>query len=173
MNTRTTTALITILLGACANQATVGKAVEKTISAAWDPSHASQLMQPGNNTLKGNAFMRQVGGGVVTCAGQTVSLVPATPYASERFAFLYPEKEGGLGNNVNAKFSPDYPEYQAMRYTTKCDAQGNFAFESVADGEFFAQVSISWKAGVALQGGNLMQRVRLAGGKTQSIVVAP
>jgi hypothetical protein len=37
------------------------------------------------------------------------------------------------------KFVPDVAEYTSLVRVTRCDAQGNFAFDKVADGEFYVQ----------------------------------
>lgn len=144
------------------------------ISAPFNSEEAFRLTKEGNNTIKGNAFMRQKGGGVVTCAGQTVYLVPATEYARQRFLALYDTIESGVNAaRKNYRFVPDPPEYYSIARTTKCDSQGNFSFERTADGEFFITVLVSWSVGNSAQGGNMMHRVSVRGGQTLSIVMAP
>ena len=72
------------------------------------------------------------------------------------------------------RFNPDPPEYSADVKVQKCDAQGDFVFERVADGDFFVVTQITWETGTSssYQGGNLMQRVSVSGGKSVSIVLA-
>jgi hypothetical protein len=144
------------------------------ISAPFDIAAAERMLQEGPNTVKGNGFMRQQGGGVVTCAGQTVNLVPATAYATERVRALYDSTERGVNRGArNYTFVPDHPDYFKYVLSTRCDAQGNFVFERVADGEFYLNTLVYWRVGSSEQGGQLMQRVSVRGGQSVSVVLAP
>ena len=144
------------------------------IRSPFDAQAAHALLVDGANSIKGNAFMRQQGGGVVTCAGQIVYLVPATAYAAERFQALYGNVDRGANaSRVNCKFIPDPSEYYNLSRSTRCDSQGNFLFENVANGEFFATTVISWQVGNSLQGGHLMHRIAVKSGKTISLVMTP
>lgn len=144
------------------------------ISAPFDAAHAQRLVQDGPNTVKGSAFMRQRGGGVVTCAGETVHLIPATAYAEERMRVLYRTALGsGVNFGVNYDFQPEPHEYFTLERVTKCDAQGNFVFERVADGEFFVVTTIRWSVAYgATQGGNLMHRVTVTGGQVVNVIMS-
>lgn len=143
------------------------------IAAPYDSVQASLLLRDGANTLKGNAFMRQRGGGVVTCAGKAVILVPATAYARERIEFLYRGKESGATVFREVWFEPDPPEYVQNTKQTKCDSQGNFLFERVADGEFFVTTSVNWQVGYSNEGGSLVAKVVLKNGQTSSVILSP
>jgi hypothetical protein len=116
--------------------------------------------------------MRQQGGGVVTCAGQPAWLIPATNYAIERLGYIYGGGESGANRFQGFLFSPDPSEYRSSMRSTKCDAQGNFAFEEVADGEYFVTTSVQWVVNYAQQGGNLMQRLRVGNGKIANVVMS-
>src|SRR5690606_36651641 len=59
------------------------------IDTAYDKTLAARLLSNGPNTVTGSASVRQRNGTVVTCAGQTVYLVPATDYARIRVRALY------------------------------------------------------------------------------------
>ena len=146
-----------------------------TLQAPYDHAAAAKQLEPGTGTVKGSALMRQRGGGVVTCAGLPVHLMPVTPRAREWAGHLYGGSQGGF-YNVGAgtlDISDDGSGFvQAIR-TTHCDAQGNFRFDQVAEGEFFVFTRITWHAGSALQGGSLMRPVRLTNGGTSDIVLAP
>lgn len=117
--------------------------------------------------------MKQRGGGVVTCAGNTVTLIPATDYAGARMLNIYGSTQGGVNSNPKPpRFSPDSPEYRSMVKTTRCDAQGNFNFDRVADGDFYVQTFVAWEVAGRAQGGNLMQRASVRGGQIVSVVLA-
>ena len=144
-----------------------------TVQAPFDRAQAALLLQNGTGTIKGNAFLRQNGGGVVTCAGSTVTLIPATEYAKERISRIYGNSQSGVVYQMNFKFSSDEPEYLVLNKTTKCDSQGNFEFDNVASGEFFVSTMVSWTVGYSQQGGVLMHRYSIAPGQTVSHVLAP
>jgi len=145
----------------------------REIAEPFDQELATRQLRHGPNTLRGNAFMRQQGGGVVTCAGRVVSLIPRTPYANGRIFAIYNTNEFGVSTSANFRFVPDLPEYHSNLRQAQCDSQGNFLFENVADGEFFVVTQITWQVGQALQGGNLMRKVTLVGGSITSIIMAP
>ena len=163
-----TTFLLGILAG-CAGGPLSGSVHQMRV--VFDPGEAKQLLQPGRNTIKGNAFLRQTGGGVVTCAGATVYLVPATAYAKERIAVLY-GSSNFAGYDLRTRFNPDSPEYVSLVHTTRCDSQGNFVFERVADGEFFIRTVVTWRVGYDDQGGSLIHRVSVDGGQTVNAIMA-
>ena len=160
------------LVGCAAPQAPTLPTFE--VSVALDQEEASRLVKEGANTVRGNAFMRQQGGGVVTCASQTVHLVLATAYAKQRMLALYGNTERGVtAARMSYKFIPDPPEYYALVRTTKCDSKGNFVFGRVSDGEFFIAVLVTWRVGDSPQGGQLMHRVSVRNRQTLSVVMAP
>lgn len=141
------------------------------ITSSFDEGMARKLIEDGVNTIKGNSFMRQRGGGVVTCAGLSVNLVPATNYAKERISVLYGSSEGGVSRH-NYTFEPDPPAYRELVKKTTCDSQGNFQFDKVADGEFYVNTTVAWQAGNKLQGGNMIKLVIVRNGQTVSIVIS-
>ncbi|MCW5668119.1 MAG: hypothetical protein KIT86_00570 [Hydrogenophaga sp.] len=141
------------------------------IESPFDATQAKLQTQDGLNSIKGSGFLRQRGGGVVTCAGSEVVLIPATYYARERIAHLY--GTGGINRHrLNPTFVPDPPEYRTFTKKTRCDAQGNFMFERVADGDFFVTTGVHWQVGGTNQGGPIMSRARVAGGETINIVIS-
>jgi hypothetical protein len=145
-----------------------------SVQAPFDATVARAMLSDGPNTIKGNAFMRQQGGGVVTCAGQVVYLVPATAYAAERVQALYGNVERGVNaGRRNFRFSPEPADYLSLVRTSRCDSQGNFVFERVADGDFFVNTLVSWQVGNAAQGGQLMHRAAVKAGQTVSLVMSP
>ncbi|UXH76786.1 hypothetical protein [Roseateles amylovorans] len=141
------------------------------IHANFDEAAAQAMLAPGNNAIKGNAFMRQKGGGVVTCAGSSVYLTPATAYAIERMKLVYGPVDSGYARRI-PPLTPEPPAYFSTGRSEKCDAQGNFVFADLADGDFFITTVVSWQVASAQQGGALMQRVRLSGGRIVSIVMS-
>jgi hypothetical protein len=160
-------------LGGCANLQP--KEEFHYMTAVFDPAAAEQMSAPGGNTVSGSGFMKQRGGGVVTCAGSAVALTPATDYASERMEVIYGSMSGGvsLPKTAGINFVPTPLAYMKSARETRCDAQGNFSFDKVADGTFFVTTTVAWRVGYSTQGGHLMQRVTVQGGQAKSIVLAP
>lgn len=72
-------------------------------------------------------------------------------------------------------FDSTDPEYVRLTRETVCDSQGNFAFESLPDGEYYLTAQVTW--GVPMQyftrteGGILMQRISVRGGETRQVVL--
>jgi hypothetical protein len=144
------------------------------IHAPFDAAETAALMKPGPNTITGSALIRQQGGGVVTCAGNPVLLIPATAYSKERVAAIY--GGGGLARtNQGRKFNPDPPGYAEHTKQTTCNAQGFFRFAELADGEFFLITRVVWSAGRynTEQGGYLLGRARVSGGRTVEVTITP
>lgn len=155
-------------LAGCANLPEV-----VTISSPFDAAAAEKMMAPGSNTLKVNAFMRQQGGGVVTCAGNQVHLAPATAYADERVRAIYGTfSDVGFVAYRQVTFQPDEAAYRFHQRQATCDAQGVAVFEGVADGQFYLVTNVSWMAGYARQGGNLVRKVDLRGGQTVTAILS-
>ena len=140
----------------------------------FDVEQAQRLMKDGKNTIKWTAFLRQNGGGVVTCAGLDANLAPATEYTAERMRYLYGdiiENSVGFNNNPLKRVSQPDPLYKKLSRSVICDKDGNFAFTNVADGEFFIVVNVTWKVGGSTQGGYLGQKVLVKNAETKTLTL--
>lgn len=51
-------------------------AVKENFNSTFNVDEVSFIKEEGTNTITGNAFLRQRGGGVVTCAGENITLYP-------------------------------------------------------------------------------------------------
>jgi hypothetical protein len=65
--------------------------------------------------------------------------------------------------------------YETVR-STSCDAAGRFVVDGLPDGEWFIEAIVTWEVPYVNfrggpQGGTLMQRVKVEGGKTQKVVL--
>lgn len=87
----------------------------------------------GKATVTGQAFLRQVGGRVVTCAGSAVFLMPATSYVRD----IVRMKEIGIKVGMN-------PSVIALTRNAICDAQGKFSFDMVPTGRWYLSTSVTW-----------------------------
>ena len=120
-------------------------------------------MQKGNNTIKGQGFLRQQGGGVVTCAGSEVLLLPATPFFRESINILRTGKKP-----ISEKLDP---ASKTMIKRSQGDAQGNFTFNEVPDGDWFVVTQVKWMVGYRPQGGSLLKEISVAKGETKEVLL--
>lgn len=161
---------LALVLSGCA--AMIGRTVQ--ITTPFFPEETKAKMAPGTNKVIGSALIRQQGGGVVTCAGIEVVLIPVTAYSTERMQHLYGSDQRGVNSGGPGSvrgFDQTPAAYLELMHKTLCDAQGMFEFADVGDGEYFVTTQVSWRVGYNLQGGNLMQRVKVSGGETKKIVL--
>lgn len=163
---------VAILLVGCAG--TPFAPIEHSMKNKFDAKQAQTQLKEGNAKLEGNAFLRQQGGGVVTCAGQEVFLFPYTDYANEKLSLMYGSSERGISawHTTQYKFSNEDPNFPNYKKTSFCDAQGKFVFDKLSAGTYFAITNVSWTVGYERQGGFLMQKVTLNKGETKSIVMS-
>ena len=91
---------------------------------------------PGDASVTGQAFVKLASGRVVTCAGETVSLVPATGYNMEM--------EQALGQGLGM---PDDYSKRAHAYDRKttCDGVGRFSFENVPAMNWIVLTRVNWQ----------------------------
>lgn len=147
----------------------VGREIKTTV--AFDPKEVAYINEQGTAKIEGQAFMRQLGGGVVTCAGSGAYLYPAGEYATQRMTQLYGSKQGGSIGFYDGAKNLGATEYLTMTRETICDASGNFTFENVADGEYYLTTTVVWKAGYATQGGHISKRIKIADGQSQKVIL--
>jgi hypothetical protein len=148
---------------------------QKTVqlTSSFDEMAARNLLEQGTNTVEGSGLIRQQGGGIVTCAGNEVWLVPVTEYSTERMNVIYGSDQQGYSESGAPKFEPTPASFMELTRTTVGDAQGNFEFDEVADGDFYVVTSITWAVGYSRQGGTLMRRVSVADGGSKKVILSP
>ena len=83
--------MLLALLTSCASTPSI-----VLVTNAFDAEEAALVFREGTGTISGSALIRQQGGGVVSCAGTTIMLLPATAYAAERIRALYGSTLGGI-----------------------------------------------------------------------------
>lgn len=111
------------------------------IQSAFDQSSAAYVLKPGTGTIEGQAFLRRDYGRLVTAAGERVFLIPATPYAVERFSAMFGgDMRSYYGNPVDEPPA----DYYRFRRETKADMSGKFSFEKVARGRYIVATRIFW-----------------------------
>jgi len=117
----------------------------------------------GTGKVKGSAFLKTAGGDVKLGAGNTVELIPVTPYTRERF---------GLAKRYVNLAARD-PRLAKHIKTTTADAQGYFTFSNVVEGEYFLTCMITWEYGPYSQmtGGQALAYVNLSDGEEVNVVL--
>ncbi len=98
-----------------------------------------------------------------------MDLTPATSYAIERMSVQYGRGETGFSIGQNIRFTPDPSEYHTMRRTAKCDSQGNFLFEAVANGKYFLTLYMQYADSGRRY---MMKSVQVSGGRAVSVIVS-
>lgn len=154
--------------------------IEVPINSSFSSTEVSWFNAEGTNSIEGSAFMRTKGGDVKTCAGYDVTLMPYSNYASERMTYIYGNSEEGyrtLGLQRKYEFSNESAEYHKYSKDTKCDAQGEFEFNDLPDGDYYVIAGVQWQTGAGAgaelfpQGAILMKRVTTANGETQKVTM--
>lgn len=161
-------AIVAVVVMLAAGCETPEPIATKTI---FDPVAVAFIHERGPNAVNGQAFLRQKGGGVVTCAGRTVSLIPSGAHSRERIRNEY----GTTRWPALAVRPADQPSrvYLLHMRRTICDAQGNFAFSGLADGDYFVETVVNWEVAGEDQGGALMAPVSLWDGASKRVMVTP
>lgn len=116
---------------------------------AFDPVEYEPYEREGTGVVVGQAFLRTEGGGVVTAAGRTVHLFPATKNSSEfimRSVIAYERLE------------PADPRAAKYGRSTIADADGRFRFEGLPAGRYYVTSYISWKVPTGLYYGGVATR---------------
>lgn len=170
---------VAVLLGLSGCVTMQPEVIQYKITSTFDSEFAKNQIANGLGEINGTAFLRQQGGGVVTCAAQDVHLIPITDYTVDRVSQLYggaPALNQVASQNIQNMrkrypvFIPDPPEYKEYSRITKCDANGEFQFTQVKDGEYYINTSVFWKV-QTYQGGTLITRVKVENGKVPRIIM--
>jgi len=147
-----------------------------TLKESFNKAHAERLMRPGKNTINVNAFIRQAGGGVVTCAGEKVFLTPATELAQEIMTAVYGDVNGGYISYYAGQrimFNNLAQDYIAARKEAICSSDGRVNFSNVASGEFYVSTKVTWEAAKGVvEGGQLSKLVFVEGNETLDLVLS-
>jgi len=157
---------LALFASACARE------IASTIPFSSD--EVSFIRSSGSAEVTGQAFMRQNGGGVVTCAGQVVQLIPAGKFARERFAGIYGSEMGGKINVLQSASQDGLdPQYLALTKSESCDAEGDFAFSDIAAGSYYVVTSVTWTVGnqIIPEGGALAKLVDVKEGQKVRVLL--
>ena len=167
------------------------------LQSTLDVAEIKRRLAPGNNTIRGGAFIKKRDGAVVTCAGGEAILLPVTAYVSERVRHIYDNIERGYAPHHKVhgiQYANTPPEYLALWRRAACDARGDFVFHHLQAGDYFVAATVDWHTTDAQspylpraynpykespqqralkQGGWLLQKVAVAGGEVKEILLTP
>lgn len=142
------------------------KYAKYVIQTPFNESMMTWSQTRGDATIKGQGFLKTIGGDVKTCAGNDVLLMPSNAYTQEAVRI-------GLRNGDAANLDVRLAKYMKM---TRCDAQGNFSFRSLASGDWFVITTATWgvpdRYTVTQEGGVVMQGVNLAPGELKEVILS-
>jgi hypothetical protein len=119
----------------------------------------------GTATIKAQAFLRQRGGGVVTCAGSSAALLPHTEYFLE--STWYAKERRQLEHSPEAKV-----HLPKIVRRTQCDAAGNFSFDRLPAGRYIVLTDVTWEVAGRRQGGAVMAAVEVADSSTATVIIS-
>lgn len=154
-------AVSSFLLSAC-------EAPRYVMSQSFDAEEHSRAMRSGTAVLRGQAFLRTVGGEVRTCAGLRVNLIPATNYTVE----LATVSQSGLYSQI---VNIDQRIHQYVRHTI-CGVDGSFTFRDLPPGDWIVQATVVWGVPVSSyrtvrQGGDVVGRATTRTDQTTEVVL--
>jgi len=153
------------------NQEDINRSASPTYktTSIYNPEEVSWFDQQGVGTITGNAFIRKQDGGIVSCAGQRVTLVPKSSYADERMEFIYQSLESG--HNTSRFIDEADSRYMQSILTTVCDVDGRFKFKSLPAGSYYVTSAVWW--GDPIQGGaQMMKRVSVIDDENNEIIIS-
>ena len=115
----------------------------------------------GSNTISGSAFLRQGGGGIVNCAGNSVVLrkqvnldIPRNDYAKEYLSLSSADRKVTTTDPRLLQFERDLAGIRnSQNKTTTCDVDGKFTFYNVSPGDYTVKTKVYWVVADQGQGG--------------------
>lgn len=132
---------------------------------------ASRQMLPGDATIRGNAFIHAETGRTYTAAGDWVTLIPVTAYATERMRAMF-----GSGHRSDVRWGnrthAGDPRYLALTRQVKADIHSRFAFENLQPGAYFVTAFVQWQRGDEKFAYLVYDRVEVGAGETADVVLS-
>jgi len=154
-------ARISALLGSAALLGLVGCTSVYT-GADYNPSLAPNGYRfperVGDAAVRGQALWRQDGGGLITCAGDEVYMLPVSEYAQHQLWQLK------YGDGLDLSRQPGF-------HKQLCDARGNFDFRDLGAGDWYVVSRFVWYDNDQPQGGWLVTTVDLAPGEHERVII--
>lgn len=137
------------------------------MTTQFNPAEHERFLNQGTSSITGQAFLRQVNGGTVTCAGNQVMLLPNTNF--------FREVPDHIRNGESIEWEGVSISGGSAR-STRCDAQGNFQFTSLPAESWYIVTQVTWgvpqRYGVSAEGGAMMAPVTLSEGKSVNVIMS-
>ena len=130
------------------------------------------MLESGSGTITGSALIRQRGGGVVTCAGNEVFLIPSTESGSRELRRIFGSEQGYHRRGGGTLGGGTVVMPPVPNRTTVCDAQGFFTFDDVRAGRWHVMTSVVWTVGDSYEGGALLGTAELGDGEEIELVLS-
>ena len=139
-------------------------------SSTYNPNEVLWSKLDGDSSVSGSAFIRQKGGGIVSCAGFEVGLFPQSSYADERLSYIYSNLNKGF--NINRSIDSSDHRYLDDSRKTICGVDGKFKFTNLPNGVYYIVTKVAWQVGYSNQGASLFQKVDLTSGGNLEVVLS-
>lgn len=150
--------LVLGVLSGCAQQRTVSL-------GAFPEAEYKALAKEGTGVVKGQIFLKTVGGDVKYGAGVEVSLIPVTSYSAPAWQAY----------QAGAKLTTPDPRVREYSILTQSDGTGNFEFRDVPPGRYYVGGEVIWQIptqlGLSRQGGWVMNQVTAKNGFESKVIV--
>jgi len=157
-------------------------ATPHTFTASWSEETLPQVTpMEGDNSISGSAFLRQGGGGTVTCAGNDVALkrelyFQRSPYAKEVNSLSQWVRNASAVDPRHIEFESKLAQLTAsQKMRTSCDVDGKFEFSNLAPGRYKVTTKVYWVVANEGQGGLVSSTISIpegSAGKTYNAVVS-
>ena len=158
------------LLAACAPQSQKTAFTPKPTYTApeFSESEVEWFTKAGTGSIKGQAFFMTKGGTPRTCAGNEVTLVPQSAYAS---GIEFAQKQWKTYSIKGVSHPPVYYKY---RKTAICNVSGAFEFKNLPAGNYIVETVVLWSipGDIVPQGGALIEDVAVSSGESKDVVMS-
>jgi len=127
----------------------------------------------GDNKITGSGFLRQNGGGTVTCAGNDVLLKRSiyferSPYAKEANSLSAYVRNASDVDPRHYEFESKLAQlFSTQTIRTSCDVDGKFEFQNLASGEYNITTKVYWVVANEGQGGLVSNSISIPEGSTE------
>lgn len=164
-------------------EAKMKAALKHEMAVPFSAKDAAYINKKGTNTILGQGMSKTRGGNVKTSAGNKAYVYPVTEYTTEMMTLLFQDVNSGHrmyvdlgGEVVKREVTNIDPELTRYVKEQTCDAQGNFEFLNLPNGEYFVVTTVTWEVPTryssGTQGGDLMKRVKVTGGSKERVILA-
>lgn len=105
----------------------------------FSSADSAWALKKGTSSISGQGFLKAQGGFIQTAAGETVTLVPRSPYTDEIVSTT--RKEGFFEAYSGVQKDP---EYEPFRRVITADKNGAFRFDGLPAGQWYIATRVIW-----------------------------